>query len=143
MRKAISYLFVMALGGYLTGNLTGSLAFGNTGSWVEKTIIRLVEKYYELDGRVKVLEQRLYEMEKKTQSREREEKEKYGVKPKVVAQKNLNLRTCPSVRCKTVGPVKQGEVLEVLGVEKEWFRVKNSYGVAGWINSKFVVEYSY
>lgn len=51
----------------------------------------------------------------------------------LVAAKKANLRAKASIKGKVISRLKQGEKLEILDQSGDWFQVKSSSGLTGWI----------
>lgn len=50
----------------------------------------------------------------------------------------LNVREGPSTTTTTVGKVKRGETLVLVGQEGDWYRVRLGSGELGWVHGKYV-----
>ena len=51
----------------------------------------------------------------------------------LVVQNKANLRANASTKSKIIGKLKKGEKLDILGRSGDWFQVKSSSGLTGWI----------
>lgn len=110
--------------------------------WRDVTLIKLVEKYYELSQKVSELEKRIESLEDKV-IKEEQRKKQETINPKLIANKNSYIRTCPSFKCKPFVLVKAKEVVELLETRGNWYRVRNDLGVEGWVFAKSFSEFSY
>jgi TonB family protein len=57
-----------------------------------------------------------------------------------VTGSRLNVRSQPSTTAATVGRVKKGEKLAVLGRDGGWVQVKLGDGTSGWVSARYVVK---
>jgi uncharacterized protein YgiM (DUF1202 family) len=136
LRKAAIVLSGFALVGYTGGALAGD--------WLEKTVIKLIERYYELSQRVQELSQRIERLERQMGVEKREGGiREYGVKEKYQTQARLTVRACPRTSCGVVVVLEKGEVVSLLSRRNEWAFIETTDGVRGWVVSKYLQEYSY
>jgi hypothetical protein len=135
-KKTVIILSGFALVGYTGGALSAQWAYGDR-DWIEQTLIKLIEKYYELSQRVERLE-------RQAQKQEREEKEQ-SIKEKMQTKGRVRVRVraCPRVRCATVVVLERGEVVSLLSRKGSWFLVETTDGVRGWVSSVYLQDYSY
>jgi len=99
--------------------LSGFVLVGYTGGalaedWLERTVIKLVEKYYELSQRVQELSQRVERLERQIGVGKREGGKEEGIKEKYQAQARLKVRACPRKSCGVVVVLEKGEVVSLL-----------------------------
>ena len=59
---------------------------------------------------------------------------------KLSSGNSMNLRQGPSTSSKVVTVLKNGAVLQVLGVQGEWSQVRNSAGKTGFVKTKYLVK---
>jgi len=131
---------IVLLGFVFVGYTGGALA----EDWLERTVIKLVEKYYELSQRVQELSQRVERLERQLEVEKRREGiREEGVKEKYQTQENLKVRSCPRKSCGVVVVLEKGEVVSLLSRRGEWAFIETADGVRGWVISKYLREYSY
>jgi len=133
-KKTATILSGFALMGYTGGALSAQWAYGDR-DWIEQTIIKLIEKYYELSQRVERLE-------RQTQKQEREEKEQ-SIKEKAQAKGRVRVRACPRLKCAAVVVLERGEVVYLLSRKGSWVLIETTDGVRGWVSSVYLQDYSY
>jgi cell division protein FtsB len=149
-RKVALVLSGFALVGYTGGALAGYLISENR-DWLERTVIKLVEKYYELSQKVQELSQRIERLEKQVERLERQTKtgtrgegmREEGIKEKLQAKAPLKIRSCPRITCEVAGYLGKDEVVSFLSRRGEWSFIERVDGVRGWVISKYLQEYSY
>lgn len=117
------------------------IAIGKEG-WRDATLIKLVERYYELSQKVSELEKKIESLEDKAVKEEQRKKQE-TINPKLIANKDSYIRVCPSFKCKPFVLVKVKEVVELLETRGNWYRVRNDLGVEGWVFAKSFSEFSY
>ena len=128
------------LGFALVGYTGGALAEG----WAEESIIKLIERYYELSQRVQELSQRVEKLERQLGGEKREGSVKEeGIKEKYQMQERVKVRTCPRTSCRVVVVLEKGEMVSLLSRRGEWAFIETADGVKGWVASKYLREYSY
>jgi len=110
--------------------------------WRDTTLIKLVERYYELSQKVSELEKKIESLEDKA-IKEEQRKKQETINPKLIANKDSYIRVCPSFKCKPFVLVKVKEVVELLETRGNWYRVRNDLGVEGWVFAKFFSEFSF
>jgi hypothetical protein len=143
LRKVAVFLSGFALVGYTGGALAGYLISENR-DWLERTVIKLVERYYELSQKVQELSQRVEKLERQMQAEKRGEViREEGIKEKYQVQEQLKVRVCPRTRCWVVVVLERGEVVSLLSRRGEWSFIETADGVRGWVKSKYLREYSY
>jgi uncharacterized protein YgiM (DUF1202 family) len=142
LKKVVIVLSGFALVGYTGGALAGYLISENR-DWLERTVIKLVEKYYELSQRVQELSQRVERLERQIGVEKREGGKEEGIKEKYQAQVQLKVRACPRKSCGVVVVLEKGEVVSLLSRKGEWAFIETADGVRGWVVSKYLQEYSY
>jgi cell division protein FtsB len=143
LKKAAFILSGFALVGYTGGALAGYL-ISEHRDWLERTVIKLVEKYYELSQRVERLERRIERLESRMEAEKREEGvREEGIKEKYQTQARLRVRACPRMRCGVVVVLEKGEVVSLLSRRGNWSFIETTDGVRGWVVSKHLREYSY
>jgi uncharacterized protein YgiM (DUF1202 family) len=136
LRKVAIVLLGFALVGYTGGALAGD--------WLERTVIKLVEKYYELSQKVQELSQRVERLERQMEVERREGSiREEGVKEKFQSQDRLKVRKCPRTSCRVVLVLEKGEVVSLLSRKGTWAFVETADGVRGWVQLKDLREYSY
>jgi len=136
LKKAVIVLSGFALVGYTGGALAED--------WLEGTVIKLVEKYYELSQRVQELSQRIERLERRMGVEKREGGiREEGVKEKYQTQARLRVRACPRTSCGVVVVLERGEVVSLLSRRGQWAFIETADGVRGWVISKYLREYSY
>jgi uncharacterized protein YgiM (DUF1202 family) len=136
LKKAVIVLSGFALVGYTGGALAGD--------WLEKTVIKLIERYYELSQKVQELSQRVERLERQMGVEKREGGiREYGVKEKYQTGERLRVRSCPRKSCSVVVVLERGEVVSLLSRKGEWAFIETADGVRGWVVSKYLLEYSY
>jgi len=135
LKKVVIVLSGFALVGYTGGALAED--------WLERTVIKLVEKYYELSQRVQELSQRVERLERQIGVGKREGGKEEGIKEKYQAQARLKVRACPRKSCGVVVVLEKGEVVSLLSRRGEWAFIETADGVRGWVISKYLQEYSY
>lgn len=136
LKKAVIVLSGFALVGYTGGALAED--------WLEGTVIKLVEKYYELSQRVQELSQRIERLERRMGVEKREGGiREEGVKEKYQTQARLRVRACPRTSCGVVVVLETGEVVSLLSRRGQWAFIETADGVRGWVISKYLREYSY
>jgi predicted RNase H-like nuclease (RuvC/YqgF family) len=143
LRKAALILSGFALVGYTGGALAGYLISENR-DWLERTVIKLVERYYELSQKVQELSQRVERLERQmAMEKGGEGVREYGIKEKYQTQARLRVRACPRTSCGVVVVLEKGEVVSLLSRRNEWAFIETTDGVRGWVVSKYLREYSY
>jgi len=143
LRKAAIVLSGFALVGYTGGALAGYFISENR-DWLERTVIRLVERYYELSQKVQELSQRVERLERQMSVEKREDGiREEGIKEKYQTQVRLRVRACPRMSCGVVVVLEKGEVVSLLSRKGEWSFIETLDGVRGWVLSKHLREYSY
>ncbi|MFZ8787858.1 SH3 domain-containing protein [Thermocrinis sp.] len=136
LRKAAIFL----LGFVLVGSTGGALA----DVWLERAVIKLIERYYELSQKVQDLSQRVEMLERQMEAQRRDGGvREFGVKEKYYTLERLRVRSCPRTNCKVVAILEKGEVLSLLSRKGEWSFIETLDGVRGWVVSKHLREYSY
>jgi len=136
LRRAAVILLGFALVGY-TG---GALADG----WLERAVIKLVERYYELSHKVQELSQRVEMLERQMEAKKREGGiREEGVKEKYQTMERVKVRACHRTNCKVIAVLERGEVVSLLSRKGEWAFIETLDGVRGWVVSKHLQEYSY
>jgi predicted RNase H-like nuclease (RuvC/YqgF family) len=137
LRKAALILSGFALVGY-----TGVALAGH--DWLERTVIKLIEKYYELSQKVQELSQRVERLERQmAMEKGSEGMREEGIKEKFQVQARLRVRACPRTSCRVVIVLEKGEVVSLLSRRNEWAFIETTDGVRGWVVSKYLREYSY
>ncbi len=137
LRKAAIVLSVFVLFGYTSGALAGQ-------DWMENSVIKLIERYYELSQRVQELSQRVERLERQLGVEKREGGiREYGIKEKYQAKERVRVRACPRTSCGVVVVLEKGEVVSLLSRRNEWAFIETFDGVRGWVVSKHLQEYSY
>ncbi|MBU8848120.1 MAG: TIGR04211 family SH3 domain-containing protein [Desulfobacterales bacterium] len=53
---------------------------------------------------------------------------------------NITMRTGPGLKHKVIAMVKSGTKLEIMEYQKDWSRVKQNNGKAGWVLSRFLTQ---
>ncbi|MEM3426637.1 MAG: SH3 domain-containing protein [Nitrososphaerales archaeon] len=139
MKKHLLILAGFAAGGYAFGTSAGA---AYERGWIPETVIKLVEKYYQLSEKVEELEKRVQKLEQGGKSKDRTESDE-PVKEKVQAKLNIKVRFCPSFKCGAVSMLEKGEVASVLEKRDRWTLVETQYGVRGWVYSKYLQAYSF
>ncbi len=143
LKKAAIILSGFALVGYTGGALAGYLISENR-DWLERAVIKLVERYYELSQRVQELSQRVERLERQMNADKREVGIiEYGIKEKYQTQARLRVRACPRMSCGVVVVLEKGEVVSLLSRKDSWAYIETTDGVRGWVVSKYLQEYSY
>ncbi len=142
LRKAAIILSGFALVGYTGGALAGYLISENR-DWLERAVIKLIERYYELSHKVQELSQRVERLERQMNAEKREDIREYGIKEKYQTQARLRVRACPRTNCGVVVVLEKGEVVSLLSRRNEWAFIETTDGVRGWVVSKYLQEYSY
>jgi hypothetical protein len=143
LKKVAIVLSGFALVGYTGGALAGYLISENR-DWLERTVIKLVEKYYELSQKVQELSQRIERLERRMDVEKREDGiREEGVKEKYQTQTRLKVRACPRMSCGVVVVLERGEVVALLSRKDAWAFIETADGVRGWVVSKYLQEYSY
>ncbi len=144
LKRAAIILSGFALVGYTGGALAGYFISENR-DWLERTVIRLVERYYELSQKVQELSRRVERLERhlELEKRRKEEIREYGVKEKYQTQVRLRVRACPRTNCGVVVVLEKGEVVSLLSRKGQWAFIETTDGVRGWVVSKYLQEYSY
>ncbi len=144
MLKRVAIVFSgFALVGYTGGALAGYFISENR-DWLERTVIKLVERYYELSQKVQELSRRVEGLERQMGAEKREGGiREYGVKEKYQAQTRLRVRACPRTSCGVVVVLESGEVVSLLSRKGDWAFIETSDGVRGWVVSKYLREYYY
>jgi cell division protein FtsB len=150
LRRVAVVLSGFALVGYTGGALAGYLISENR-DWLERTVIKLVEKYYELSQKVQDLSQRVEKLERQVERLERQTKvgmrdeglREDGIKEKLQAKAPMKIRACPRITCGVVGFLGKDEVVSLLSRSGEWSLIERVDGVRGWVVSKYLQEYSY
>jgi outer membrane murein-binding lipoprotein Lpp len=143
LRKAAIVLSGFALVGYTGGALAGYLISENR-DWLERTVIKLIEKYYELSQKVQELSQRVERLERQMEAEKREGGiREYEIKEKHQTQARLRVRVCPRTSCGVLVVLEKGEVVYLLTRRGEWSLIETTDGVRGWVASKYLQEYSY
>jgi uncharacterized protein YgiM (DUF1202 family) len=136
LKKVALILSGFALVGYTGGALAGD--------WLERAVIKLIERYYELSQKVQELSQRLERLERQMEVEKREGSiREEGIKEKFQAQDRLKVRKCPRTSCGVVLVLEKGEVLSLLSRRGTWAFIETADGVRGWVLSKHLREYSY
>jgi uncharacterized protein YgiM (DUF1202 family) len=132
-----------ALVGY-SGGALASYFISENRDWLERSVIKLIERYYELSHKVQELSQRVERLERQlaAEKRERDTREE-GIKEKYQAQERLRVRTCPRTSCGVVVVLEKGEVVSLLSRRGTWAFIETIDGVKGWVVSKYLQEYSY
>jgi outer membrane murein-binding lipoprotein Lpp len=124
----------------LVGYTGGALADG----WLERTVIKLVEKYYELSHKVQELSQRVERLERHMEADKREgAMREEGIKEKYQTMERVKVRSCPRTSCKVIAVLERGEVVSLLSRKAEWSFIETLDGVKGWVVSKHLREYFY
>jgi len=143
LKRVVIVLSGFALVGYTGGALAGYLISENR-DWLERTVIKLVERYYELSQKVQELSQRVEKLERRMNVEEREDGIGEGIiKEKHQTQARLRVRACPRTSCGVVVVLEKGEVVSLLSRRGEWSFIETFDGVRGWVVSKHLQEYSY
>jgi uncharacterized protein YgiM (DUF1202 family) len=143
LKRAAIILSGFALAGYTGGALAGYLISENR-DWLERTVIKLVEKYYELSQKVQELSQRVERLERQMGVEKREGSlREEGIKEKYQTQERLRVRACPRMSCGVVVVLEKGEVVSLLSRKAQWSFIETADGVRGWVVSKHLREYSY
>jgi len=143
LKRVVIVLSGFALVGYTGGALAGDL-IGENRDWLEKTVIKLVERYYELSQKVQELSQRVERLERQMNVEKREGGIGEGsIKEKYQTQARLRGRACPRTSCGVVVVLEKGEVVSLLSRRGEWSFIETLDGVRGWVVSKHLQEYSY
>jgi len=143
LKRAAIILSGFAFVGYTGGALAGYLISENR-DWLERTVIKLVERYYELSQKVQELSQRVERLERHIKAGEREDSIKeYGIKEKYQTQVRLRVRACPRTSCGVVVVLERGEVVSLLSRKDTWAYIETSDGVRGWVLAKYLQEYYY
>jgi len=136
LKKVAIVLSGFALVGYTGGALAED--------WLERTVIKLVEKYYELSQRVQELSQRIERLERQMEVEKRREViREEGVKEKYQTQEKVKVMACPRKNCGVVVVLEKGEVVALLSRKGAWAFIETTDGVRGWVISKYLQEYSY
>jgi outer membrane murein-binding lipoprotein Lpp len=143
LKKTVIILSGFALVGYTGSALAGHLISEN-GDWLERGVVKLIEKYYELSQKVQELSQRVERLERQMEAgkREREIKEE-GIKEKYQTRVRLSVRVCPRTSCRVVVVLEKGEVVSLLSRKDKWAFIETADGVRGWVLSKHLQEYFY
>jgi hypothetical protein len=142
-KRAVIILSSFALVGYSGGSLAGYLITENR-DWLERAVIKLIERYYELSQKVQELSQRVERLERQMEAKKRESDIiEEGIKEKYQAQVRLRVRACPRMSCGVVVVLERGEVVSLLSRNDGWSFIETSDGVRGWAVSKYLREYSY
>ncbi len=137
LKKAAIVLSGFVLFGYTSGALAGR-------DWMENSVIKLIERYYELSQKVQELSQRVERLERQLEADKREGVMKeYGIKEKYQTQARLRVRVCPRTSCGVVVVLEKGEVVSLLSRRNEWALIETTDGVRGWVLAKHLQEYSY
>jgi hypothetical protein len=137
LRKAALVLSGFALVGY-----TGVALAGH--DWLERTVIKLIEKYYELSQKVQELSQRLERLERQmAMEKGGEGMREEGIKEKFQVQERVRVRACPRTNCGVVVILERGEAVSLLSRKGQWAFIETTDGVRGWMLSKHLREYSY
>jgi uncharacterized protein YgiM (DUF1202 family) len=143
LKKAVIILSGFAFVGYTGGALAGYLISENR-DWLERTVIKLIEKYYELSQKVERLERRIERLERQMEVEKREGGiREYEIKEKYQTQVRLRVRACPRKSCGVVIVLERGEVVSLLSRKDDWAFIETTDGVRGWVVSKYLREYSY
>jgi hypothetical protein len=143
LKRVAIVLSGFALVGYTGGALAGYLISENR-DWLERAVIKLVERYYELSQKVQELSQRLERLERQMEAEKKEGSiREEGIKEKFQAQVKLRVRVCPRTSCGVVVVLERGEVVSLLSRKGEWAFIETADGVRGWVVSKYLREYSY
>jgi hypothetical protein len=143
LKKAVIILSGFALVGYTGGALAGDLISENR-DWLERTVIKLIEKYYELSQKVERLERRIERLERQMEVEKKGEYIKDDeIKEKYETQERLKARRCPRTSCMVVVILEKGEVVSLLSRKGQWAFIETADGVRGWVLSKYLREYSY
>jgi len=136
LKKVALILSGFALVGYTGGALAGD--------WLERAVIKLIERYYELSQKVQELSQRVEMLERQVEAQKREGGlREEGVKEKYQTLEKLNVRACPRKGCRVVVVLERSEVVSLLSRKGEWSFIETLDGVRGWVLSKHLREYSY
>ncbi len=142
IKRAAIILSGFALVGYTGGALAGYFISENR-DWLERTVIKLVERYYELSQKVQELSQRVERLERQMNVEKRGDTREYGIKEKYQTQVRLRVRACPRTSCGVVVVLEKGEVVSLLSRKDAWAYIETTDGVRGWVVSKYLQEYSY
>jgi uncharacterized protein YgiM (DUF1202 family) len=142
-KRVVIILSGFALVGYSGSTLAGYL-ISERGDLLERAVIKLIEKYYELSQKVRELSQRVERLEKQLSAEKKEwglgEK---GIKEKYQTQVRLRVRACPRMSCGVVVVLEKGEVVSLLSRRGNWAFIETIDGIRGWVVSKYLQEYSY
>jgi hypothetical protein len=136
LKRVVIVLSGFALVGSAGGALAGDL-IGENRDWLERAVIKLIERYYELSQRVERLERRM-NVEKREGGRG-----EGSIKEKYQTQVRLKVRACPRTSCGVVVVLEKGEVVSLLSRRGEWAFIETFDGVRGWVRSKHLQEYYY
>jgi uncharacterized protein YgiM (DUF1202 family) len=129
--------------------LSGFILVGYTGvalaeSWLERSVIKLIERYYELSHKVQELSQRVERLERQLAAEKRESGiREEGIKEKYQSLERVRVRSCPRTSCRVVVVLEKGEVVSLLSRRGNWAYIETIDGVRGWVVSKYLQEYSY
>jgi hypothetical protein len=143
LKRVAIVLSGFAFVGYTGGALAGYLISENR-DWLERAVIKLIEKYYELSQKVQELSQRIERVERQMEVEKRED---YigdeAIKEKYQSQVRLRVRACPRTSCRVFLVLEKGEVISLLSRKGKWSFIETTDGVRGWVASKYLQEYSY
>ncbi len=134
MLKRVAIVFILV--GYTGGAWAGY-------DWMEDSVIKLIERYYELSQKVQELSQRVERLERQMNVEKKGDTREYGIKEKYQTQVRLQVRACPRASCKVVVVLEKGEVVSLLSRKDAWAYIETTDGVRGWVLSKHLQEYSY
>lgn len=67
----------------------------------------------------------------------------YGLEKGIVRQCDyLNMRKGPSVNYSVVSKVYTNDVIDIVEKSGSWYKIKNSSNIEGWVNSKYIGNYT-
>lgn len=136
LRKAAAVLLVLV---GTTGGVLADPLISRNGEWMEEAVVKLIEKYYELSQRVERLEKQLAAEKKDAGTKEKDD----GIKEKYQSRTKLRVRSCPRTRCSIVAVLEKGEVVSLVSRRGKWAFIETSDGVKGWVEGRYLQEYSY
>lgn len=139
MRKTLLVFVGLSTAGYLAGNGVG-LAYDN--DWLPQAVMKLIEKYFELDQRLTRVEDRLKKLEERVSLKSSQE-DSLPVKEKLSATKDVKVRYCQSFKCGVIYVLRKGDVVYKLAQKERWIKIQTQEGVTGWVYGKYLQEYSF
>ncbi len=143
LKRVAIVLSAFALVGYTSGAFAKYLT-GENEDMLERAVIKLIENYYELSQKVQKLSQKIERLERQMGAEKRRGGiREEGIKEKYQVQRRSKVRACPSTSCGVVVVLEKGEVVSLLSRKGGWSFIETTDGVRGWVESRYLQEYSY